>query len=113
MRAQIVQMQEAARDRSAAGVLAGIDPDFAGPHGLDREGMARLLRLQFLQHGSVGVRLGPLDVEMFDDRARVGFTAVLTGGSGRFVPDTGRVYNVRTAWRLEGRDWRVISAEWD
>lgn len=113
LRDRITTMQDAARERSANGVLAGIDPEFAGPHGLDRDGMARLLRLQFLQHGSVGVRLGPLDIEMFDDRARVRFTAVLTGGSGRFVPDTGRIYDVDTAWRSEGGDWRLITAQWE
>lgn len=113
LRERITAMQESARDRSASGVLAGIDEDFSGPHGLDRDGMARLLRLQFLQHGSVGVRLGPLDVEMFEGRARVGFTAVLTGGSGRFIPDTGRIYDVETAWRQDGNDWRLISAQWD
>lgn len=113
LRDRIAAMQDSARERSASGVLSGIDDDFAGPHGLDRDGMARLLRLQFLQHGSVGVRLGPLDVEMFEGRARVGFTAVLTGGSGRFVPDAGRIYDVETAWRQDGNDWRLISAEWD
>lgn len=106
-------MQASASERSANGVLAGIDADFAGPDGLDRDAMARLLRLQFLQNASVGVRLGPLGVEMFDDRARVRFTAVLTGGSGRFVPDTGRIYNVETAWRRDGSDWLLISADWD
>lgn len=113
LRDRIAAMQEAARERSASGVLAGIDDDFSGPHGLDREGLGRLVRLQFMQHGSVGVRLGPLDVEMFEERARVRFTAVLTGGSGRFVPDTGRIYNVETAWRRDGNDWRLIIAQWD
>lgn len=113
LRDRIAAMQEAARERSASGVLAGIDDDFSGPHGLDREGLGRLVRLQFMQHGSVGVRLGPLDVEMFEERARVRFTAVLTGGSGRFVPDTGRIYNVETAWRRDGNDWRLITAQWD
>jgi hypothetical protein len=113
LRDRITAMQESARERSASGVMAGIDDEFAGPHGLDRDGMARLLRLQFLQHGSVGVRLGPLDIEMFDERARVRFTAVLTGGSGRFLPDTGRIYDVETAWRQDGNDWRLISAQWE
>lgn len=113
LRDRIGAMQAAAGERSANGVLEGIDDEFAGPHGLDRDGMARLLRLQFLQHSSVGVRLGPLEVEMFEARARVGFTAVLTGGSGRFIPDSGRIYNVQTAWRQDGSDWRLISAEWD
>lgn len=113
LRDRIASMQEAARERSASGVMAGIDTDFSGPHGLDRDGLGRLLRLQFMQHRSVGVRLGSLDVEMFEERARVRFTAVLTGGSGRFVPDTGRIYDVETAWRREGNDWRLITAQWD
>ena len=106
-------MQAAAGERSANGVLDGIDDEFSGPQGLDRDALARLMRLQFLQHNSVGVRLGPLAVEMFEQRARVSFTAVLTGGSGRFIPDTGRIYDVETAWRQDGSDWRLISAEWD
>lgn len=113
LRDRIAAMQQAAAQRSADGVLRGVAEEFIGPHGMDRDGLGRMLRLQFLAHGSVGVRLGPVSVELHGDRARAGFTAVLTGGSGRLVPDTGRIYQVDTVWRLQRGEWVLVSADWE
>ena len=43
---------------------------------------------------------------------QVRFDAVVTGGAGTLLPQSGQVYDVTTAWRLEGGDWRLVSAEW-
>jgi hypothetical protein len=41
----------------------------------------------------------------------VSFTAALTGGPG-WLPEQAQVYQVQTGWRLEGNDWKLISAQW-
>jgi hypothetical protein len=60
---------------------------------------------------SVGVTLGPVEVKLFGDRATAKFTAAITGGPG-FLPNQAQVYEIETGWRLEGADWKLISAHW-
>ena len=45
--------------------------------------------------------------------ARVSFSAVLTGGSGRFLPDAAQSYAIITGWRVEDGDWRLYYAQWE
>ena len=59
----------------------------------------------------VARELGPLDVKLFDQRATVTFTAALSGGEG-LLPDRVQVYDVDTGWRLDGGEWKLISAKW-
>lgn len=96
-----------------AGALADhLAEDFVGPGGLDRDGARRLAALHFLRHGDVGVLPGPLDVELQERHARVRFSAVLGGGSGRLLPDSTQVWQVDTGWRLDDGEWRMTSADW-
>lgn len=86
--------------------------DFVGPGGMDRDAARRLAALAFLRHRDVGVTLGLLDVSVLPEHATVRFTAALTGGSGRALPDAARIYQVETGWRLEDGDWQLTSARW-
>lgn len=105
-------MVEAAEARDAPALVEHVAEDFAGPHGMDRDGLRRYLGVLWLRSRDVGVTLGPLDIALQDTHATVGFTAVATGGEG-VLPDQARVWKVHTAWRREGDDWRLISAEWE
>lgn len=87
--------------------------DFIGNDGIDRDAARRLATLYFMRDRDIGVTLGPLDITLQgDDRARVDSTAALTGGSGRWLPDSGGLYDVRSGWRLENGAWRLTSLEW-
>lgn len=112
LRETLAAMQHAIESRDAAALMRPVAEDFVGSGGLDRDGLQRLARLQFLRHASIGARLGPLDVELFGDRARVRFTAALTGGAGGLLPETGQVYEVDTGWRFDDGQWRLVSATW-
>ncbi|MFN3843749.1 MAG: nuclear transport factor 2 family protein [Rehaibacterium terrae] len=112
LRETVAAMQQAVESRDIVALMRPVAEDFVGSGGLDRDGLQRLARLQFLRHASIGVHLGPLDVELFGDRARVRFTVVLTGGAGGLLPETGQLYDVDTGWRLDGDRWRLVSAVW-
>jgi hypothetical protein len=112
LRATIADMQAAAEARRPAAVVESVSAEFVGSHGLDRDGLRRLLQAQMLGKAQVGVSLGPLDVELQAGEARVRFVALTTGGSGRLLPEQARAYRVSSRWRLEGGDWRVYQAEW-
>ena len=50
-------------------------------------------------------------MKLIGDRATANFTAAITGGPG-LLPDQAQVYDIETGWRLEGADWKLISAKW-
>ena len=109
-----VDALEAAIDARDAGALRGVlADDFIGPGGMDDAGAWRLAQGMFLRYRDIGTRLGPLDVQLQERHATVRFDAVVTGGAGTLLPQSGQVYDVTTAWRLEGDDWRLVSAEWE
>jgi ketosteroid isomerase-like protein len=112
LREAVGGLQAAIESRDAAGVQDSLAEDFIGPDGLDRAGARRMAALYLMRHDRIGVTPGPLDITLQDTHARVRFTAVLTGGSGRLLPETGDVYKVETGWRLEAGRWKMTSATW-
>ena len=111
LRATIANMEAAAEAHDTDALFEPIADDFVGAEGMDKKMFRRYVTLMGMRHKQVGVQLGPLDVKMFDQRATVSFTAAITGGAG-FLPDQGQVYQIDTGWRLEGNDWKLISAKW-
>jgi len=112
LRAQVSALQAAVQARQTGKVMDRVADDFAGNDGIDRRALHNLLRAQFLANADVGATVGPLDVAIRGDHATVRFTAMLTGGSGRWIPERAGGYQVTTGWRLEGGDWKLYTAQW-
>ena len=113
LRAQLQEMQTAASEGKNGDFMDGVTADFAGNNGMDRAALHNLLRAQTLGRANIGVATGPLKVEMQGDRATVRFSAVLTGGRGRFLPDSAQAYEITSGWRTENGEWRVYYAQWE
>lgn len=114
----IAAMQQAGEAHDVGGIIAPVADDFigtgddeAGP--LDRKGLQRYLTfMQMRERGAIHAHIGPIKVELHGtDRATATFTAIFTGGAG-LLPDDGQIEHVRTGWRHDGGDWKLISAEW-
>lgn len=112
LRESVAQLQAAIEQRDAPALQEWLAEDFVGPEGLDREGARRLAVGSFLRYRQLGLTVGPLEVAMRPEHATVRFTAALTGGSGRPLPEAARVYEVETGWREQDGDWRMTSARW-
>lgn len=112
LREAVAAMQSAAEGRSGDGVMAHVADDFFGPQGMDRDGLRRYVAASMLGNQRIGVTLGPLDVSVQGDRARVRFTAATTGGQS-WLPERGRIYQVDTGWRMESGRWLLVSAQWE
>ena len=111
LRNTISQMQAAAEAKDTDALFDPIAEDFSASGGMDRQAFRRYVVLLGLRNSKIGVTTGPLDVKLLGDRATVAFTAALSGGPG-WLPDQAQVYDVDTGWRLEGDDWKLISARW-
>ncbi|MGI8560521.1 MAG: nuclear transport factor 2 family protein [Luteimonas sp.] len=112
LREAVSGVQAALEARDASTLQAYLADDFIGPEGLDRRGARRMATLYLMRHDRIGVTLGSLDVTMQGSHARVRCTAALTGGSGRLLPESGRVYALETGWRLDDGEWKLTSATW-
>ena len=113
LRETIAGMQAAAEQRDAAALAGSLSEDFVGPEGMDRDQFRRMAAVIWLREREVGVSLGPLDVAMVGpEGARVEFTAATRGGEG-WLPDRAQVYRVKTGWRLEGGEWKLLTATWE
>ncbi|MBB3778961.1 ketosteroid isomerase-like protein [Xanthomonas campestris] len=113
LRATLETMHQAIEARDIGEAMAPVAEDFVGDQGLDAAGLRRLMQLQMLGNRRIGVTLGPVDVQLHDDTARVRFTALLTGGSGRWLPEQAQTYQVTTGWRLQDGDWQLYHAQWE
>lgn len=113
LREAMAGLQAAIEAREVREAMGYVDEAFIGSGSLDREGARNLLRVMVLRHQSLGLTLGPAEIELFEGRATVRFTAVATGGQGALLPQSARVWQVETAWREDGSDWRLISAHWN
>jgi hypothetical protein len=113
LRDGIAAMQRAVEERSLAGVMDRVTDDFGGSQGLDRAMLQRMLQGQILANARIGATIGPITIERQDQRATARFSLILTGGSGRFVPERGRAYPVVSGWRIEGGEWKVYYAQWE
>lgn len=114
IRQTIESMRKAAEARDAGGVLDSIAADFTGRGGeVDREGLSRLLKLEFLRPEPIGVSIGSIEIAVEGDRATAKFEMALSDRSRRLLPGGREDYAVVTGWRREGRDWICVNATWD
>jgi hypothetical protein len=114
IRANIKAMQAAVEGRNPRDFLAFVTPDFTGnDNNVDRDGLGNLLRVEVLRNDEVGVALGPIDVDLQDDRAIVHVVATITGGKGGLFPERGAIYSITSGWRREGKNWVCYTASWE
>lgn len=106
------------RDAAVAGHIGDfmeqVADDFSGQKGnFDRRGLNSLLRVQLLKHSRVTATITSDEYQMFEARASVEMRVLMTGGPGNWLPDTGRIYKIKTGWREDHGQWLLISAVWE
>jgi hypothetical protein len=113
IRNAIAAMQEAAEARSASGVLDHIGNDFTGQRGeVDRAGLARILKIEFLRNDGFDVSIGAIAIEIDGDRATATFDMTVGDASRRWLPSGRETFAVVSGWRRDGSDWVCYNANW-
>ena len=113
LRAQLAEMQTSASEGRIGDFMDAVSDDFVGNQGMDHAALRNLLRAQMLGKSRIGVTSGPVQIELHGEKATVAFSAVLTGGRGRLMPDSTQSYSITSGWRLEQGQWRVYYADWE
>ncbi|MBL8258111.1 MAG: nuclear transport factor 2 family protein [Pseudoxanthomonas mexicana] len=112
LRQRIDDMQAAVETQRPREFMDGVSEAFTGQDGMDRAALHNLLRMRALANARTGATIGPLDVRVEGENATVEFPLLLTGSSGRLLPEQAATYRVTTTWRQEGGEWRVYHARW-
>jgi hypothetical protein len=104
--------ERAAEQADASSLDALLSEDFSGNNGeMERRQIVGLLRAAKFRGETIHALTGPIEVEARGERYVARFTVTLTSG-GKLLPAQIGVYQVETAWRKEGREWRCYSATW-
>jgi len=102
----------AAQAHDAAALIDALADDFIGNDELDKPALKSQLRGQFVVARAIGVRIGPIDVEVSGNRAAARFDAFVTDTSGRWIPDRAATLHFETGWRRDGKRWLCNHAKW-
>lgn len=113
LRSKLDLMQSAAAEGRPGDFMEGVAEGFTGNEGIDRAALHNLLRSQVLANPRIGITRGPTQIDIHGDRATVRFSVILTGGSGRLVPDRAQTHAITSGWRQEQGEWRVYYAQWE
>ena len=115
LRDTIAAMEAAAEEGRRGDFMDYVAEDFSGQDGrLGHQELADLLRVQILRHSRVHAVISGIEVELIGNRANASINALLTGGPSAWLPESGRVFRIRTGWKLDDQDdWVLISANWE
>ena len=111
LRQQVVALEAAVEAGEGQAVLGLVTDDFAGPGGMDREGLRRYMAALRLGQRKVEAVVGPQEVELHGVRAAVR-ADVAVAGLDRFSPDNTSVRRLDSTWRLVDGEWRLAAADW-
>ena len=112
IRQNIEDAGHAAEHVDASSLGNVLSDDFDGNGGeTDRRHLLGLLRAAAFRGETIHALIGPVEVESHGERYVARFTVTLTSG-GRLFPAQMGMYEVETAWRKDGREWRCYTATW-
>jgi len=117
IRALVEEAARAAEERRVSDVVAPVSERFAGPEGMDRQGVKRLVAAMTLRGAWVMVRVAEQQVVVEGDRATAWAEVVLArGGAGKaladLLPSEATAHRFDLELRREPDGWRVTGARW-
>ena len=107
-------MEEAAEQGEHFEFMGYVANSFSGQYGsMDRREFHRFMIFQINQNRRLHAQFFPIYVqESSKDLASAHFKLLVTGGAG-LLPESGRLFEVKTQWQRDGSDWMLEKAEWE
>ena len=111
---EIRSMESALEAGERRNFLNHVSDDFRGQSGsMTRDELRAYVVFQLGRNKNLEARLFPITVSERGEReATAVFRALVTGGPN-WIPERGQLYKIDTWWRLEGDEWKLISADWE
>jgi hypothetical protein len=112
LRSTISAMAQAVERREPDVFLESVADDFTRESGaFGKQEAKRMLAMVYLRNEKVNLTAVVTDVRIDGERAYASVRVIATGGAG-LLPERGRIWDFDSAWRREGRRWKVYNAEW-
>jgi ketosteroid isomerase-like protein len=119
LRSTVDQMQQAVLARDVSGMLEHISDDFVRETGssqsaaaMDKMQLKRILAAAFLRNEKISLITTVREVKINGKLATARIHVLATGGAG-LLPERADGWEFTTAWRQEGKDWRLYNAQWN
>jgi hypothetical protein len=115
IRENIASMQEAVEAKESGAAVEYLAEYFTGPHGVDKQGLRRILLAHFLQHKNITVAITRLDITVNEYNpvtAQMDAVVVVTAAEG-LLPQDGDLINVSGDWELHDGEWLLVNAQWE
>lgn len=113
LRATLDAMEAAGEARSVDAFMDHVATDFAGPdEAPDTRSLQRFLRVLVLRARAIDVTRTSTEIQMYHGRAEVQIRLLIQADTGGFLSE-GRPILARTAWRIDGGEWKLIRAQWE
>jgi hypothetical protein len=115
IRANIASMQQAVEAKESGAAVEYLAEHFTGSHGLDKQGLRRILLGIFLQHKNINVAITRLDItvdEYNPVNARMEAVVAVTGAQN-LLPQDGDLISVSGDWELHEGEWLLVNAHWE
>ncbi|MCW8964986.1 MAG: hypothetical protein OQL16_14410 [Gammaproteobacteria bacterium] len=110
---QIIQTAIEEKDRSE--VLSYLTEDFTGNQHINKEEAGKMLIAKFLLHNKITITVLKTEITPHPGYNFVanGKHSVVVTGADRLVPDSARVYEVKSHWELKDDDWMLARLTWE
>ena len=113
LRATIDAMQSAAEARDAGAFMEHVASDYSSAREPNnRIFLERYLRMMMLQQQSIGVTRTRTEITLYSGRATARVAFIVTGTNGSLFPERIDGVTADTGWRIEGGEWKLLSADW-
>ena len=109
------RLQDGLSHKRSAAVAEQMHPDFSAQQGMDKKAAQQYMLLLFMRFKNVNIlvvnRACTLD-NSYHDRGHCSAQVAVSGAQG-LIPERADYYKVNSQWQLNGKDWQLLSLQWD
>ena len=110
----VLQLEQAISERQTGKAAELLHEDFASHSGMDKREARQTMTGMFLRYKNVGLLVIGRDCQLdkgFYDRGHCTARVGVSGAQG-LIPERAELYQVQTTWQLNGKEWRLLSIQW-
>jgi len=109
------EMIAAVEGGKPADIARHLHENFQANRNMDARQVKQLLLLHGMQHAKISVNLISSQTvvdAVYTDKASTTLSVIVTGSSGRGLPEDGNIRLVKLEWRKDD-DWKLLKADWE
>ena len=113
--AAALRLQENLSNKHSSAAAEQLHQDFSAKHGMDKKAAQQRMLLLFMRYKNVNILVVNRSCQLdnsYHDRGHCSAQVAVTGAPG-VIPERADYYNVKSQWQLDGKDWRLLTLQWD